>query len=344
MSNKGVTGISGVTESRSALIISRIIRNNPGKTLILTATQKQAENLASDLEFFLKKDVLVMPNEDQLFLNYETRGNSQQMKRLKGLKALMEQKDCVVAAPVSAAVRPMMPHSLLSEKTVHLEYGKDADLKKIAEDLRDLGYERMSMVEGRGEFSIRGGILDVFTPDAEDPYRIEFFDTEVDSIRTFDIDTQRSTGDKLKTITIGAAQDLLADREHFQKAAKKLSDAYTKQVEKLSESAEFLEASHHLERRRDQLVEYIENVSNLQLLGNYLHYFYDDTEYLWDYMGEGTLIVDDPDRITEFLDTRTKEQKQDFQTMLERGQIAPEDMKMMTGREELLKGYQCRPL
>ncbi|MGI6190429.1 MAG: transcription-repair coupling factor [Eubacterium sp.] len=344
MSNKGVTGISGVTESRSALIISRIIRNNPGKTLILTAAQKQAENLASDLEFFLKKEVLVMPNEDQLFLNYETRGNSQQMKRLKGLKALMEDKHCVVAAPVSAAVRPMMPHSLLSEKTVRLEYGKDADLKQIAEDLRDLGYERMSMVEGRGEFSIRGGILDVFTPDAEEPYRIEFFDTEVDSIRTFDIDTQRSSGDKLKAVTIGAAQDLLADKEHFLKAAKKLSDAYTKQMEKLSQSAEFLEASHHLERRRDQLVEYIENVSNLQLLGNYLHYFYDDVEYLWDYMGEGTLIVDDPDRITEFLDTRSKEQKQDFQTMLERGQIAPEDMKMMTGREELLKGYRCRPL
>lgn len=344
MSKAGVTGISGVTESRSALIISRIIRNNPGKTLIITATQKQAENLASDLQFFLDQDVLVMPNEDQLFLNYETRANNQQMQRLKGLQALLNREDCVVAAPVSAAVRHLMPHHFLSNQTVRLEYGKDADLKRIAEKLSALGYERMSMVEGRGEFSIRGGILDVFTPDADNPYRIEFFDTEVDSIREFDIDTQRSTGEARKTVEIGPAQDLLADSERFQKAAENVSRVYTSQMEKLSQSAEFLEASHRLEKRRDQLVEYIENVSNLQLLGNYIHYFYEDTEYLWDYMGDGNLILEDPDRISEFLETRTKEQKQDFQTMLERGQIAPEDMAMMTGKEDLQKGCLHRPL
>ncbi len=344
MSKAGITGISGVTESRSALVISRIIGNNRGKTLILTATQKQAENLADDLRFFLKRDVLVMPHEDQIFLNYEARANDQQMQKLRCLKALMDQDDCIVAAPISAAVRHLMPHQILSEKTIRLEYGKDADLKQIAEQLRGLGYERMSMVEGRGEFSIRGGILDVFTPDAENPYRIEFFDTEVDSIRTFDIDTQRSTGNALKSITIGAAQELLAEPELFKSAAEKVEKAYTKQAKKLSEKAEFLEASHHLENRRDRLVEYIENVSNLQLLGNYLHYFYEDTEYLWDYMGQGTLIVEDPDRISEFLETRSKEQKQDFQTMLERGQIAPEDMKMMTGKDDLMRGYRHRPL
>ena len=344
MSKAGVTGISGVTESRSALVISRIIRKNKGKTLIITATQKQAENLAEDLQFFLKKEVLVMPNDDQLFLNYETRGNTQQMQRLKCLKSLMDNRYSIVAAPVSAAVRHLMPHHLLSEASVRLEYGKDADLSQIAEKLSALGYERMSMVEGRGEFSVRGGILDVFPPDAENPYRVEFFDTEVDSIREFDIDTQRSAGNAKKAIAVGAAQDLLAEPQRFQKAAGKLSEVYTRQMEKLSQSAEFLEASHRLERRRDQLVEYMENVSNLQLLGNYLHYFYEETEYLWDYMGDGTLILDDPDRVYEFLETRTKEQKQDFQTMLERGQIAPEDMKMMTGKDDLMLCCQHRPL
>ena len=78
-----------------------------------------------------------------------------------------------------------------------------------------------------------------------------------------------------------------------------------------------------MEKRRDELCEYIRNVSNLRLLENYLHYFYEETEYLWDYMEDGTIVIDDPDRICEYLDARSAELKDDFQIFLERGQVIP---------------------
>lgn len=179
----------------------------------------------------------------------------------------------------------------------------------------------MELVDTRGQFSIRGGIIDIFTPDSDNPYRVELFDTEVDSIRTFDIDTQRSV-ENLKFIEVYPAEQMLADKSIFNDAADNLYKEYTAQVKRLVKKGDdFTEAAENLTKRRDELCEYIRNVSNLQLLENYLHYFYEKTEYLWDYMEKGIVIVDDPDRICEYLDTRSAETKDDFKVFLERGQV-----------------------
>ena len=133
----------------------------------------------------------------------------------------------------------------------------------------------MELVDTRGQFSIRGGIIDIFTPDSDNPYRVELFDTEVDSIRTFDIDTQRSV-ENLKFIEVYPAEQMLADKSIFNDAADNLYKEYTAQVKRLVKKGDdFTEAAENLTKRRDELCEYIRNVSNLQLLENYLHYFYE---------------------------------------------------------------------
>ena len=344
MSKKGIIGISGVSESRSALVISKIIEEGQGQNLIIVATENRAKKLADDLSFFTAKgDIYVMPEEDQLFLNYEAKNHDLMIQRLNALKALRNDKRCVVVAPVSAAVKKAIPHSVFEKKKIQLKLGEDLDIGKLKESLVELGYERMDLVEGRGEFSIRGGIIDVFTPDGGNPYRIELFDTEVDSIREFDIDTQRSR-ENLKYVEIGPSEQMLADKDVFAKASKKVYREYTSQADRLSKKGDdYREAVENLEKRRDQLCEYIDHVSNVQLLENYLHYFYDETEYLWDYLDGGNLIVDDPDRIGEFLDSRAKEQRADFQTMLERGQVVPSDQKLLSDRDDLIKAYDHQP-
>ena len=279
---KGVTGISGVSESRSAWVIAERIREQKGKSLIITATEPRARRLADDLSFFTKSDVHVMPAEDQVFLRYEARSHDRTIDRLQGMHALFAEDDCIVVAPASAAVKKTIPHRFMEAKRLTIARGEDHFLIDLKEQLAELGYERMSLVEGRGEFSIRGGILDVFTPEAEHPYRVEFFDTEVDSIRTFDSDTQRSL-ENLKSIEIGPAEQLLLEPELFQRAAARVHKAYTAQLRKLARKGEeYAETAHRLEKRRDELVEYMENRANAQLLENYIHYFYDETEYLWD--------------------------------------------------------------
>ena len=338
MKKKGIINISGVSESRCAPIISDILKEE-GQSLILTATAARADRLASDLSFFSQKEILIVPPEDQVFLRFEAKNHDQLTERLKILKALSTKQDCIVIAPVSAAVKKVPPHRYFSSASLKISIGEEVNLNALKADLSRLGYERMEMVEIKGQFSVRGGIIDIFTPDAEQPYRVELFDTEVDSIRAFDIDTQRSV-ENLKEIEVFPAEQMLADKTMFNDAAENLHREYTSQVKRLlKKGGEWQDAAEHLEKRRDELCEYITNVSNLQLLENYLHYFYSETEYLWDYMEEGTVIVDDPDRICEYLDTRTLELKDDFQVFLERGQVAPRDMELISGKEDFFKIY-----
>ena len=339
MQNKGIINISGISESRCAPVISHLAKEE-GQSLIITATAARANKLALDLSFFSQKEVLVLPAEEQVFLRYEAKNHDQLIERLKILKALRTGQECIVIAPVSAAVKKIPPHRIFESASMKLTVGSDVDLALIKESFVKLGYERMEIVDTRGQFSVRGGIIDVFTPDAEHPYRIELFDTEVDSIRTFDIDTQRSV-DNVQSVEIYPAEQMLVDRELFNDALQRIYKGYTAQVKRLLKKGEgFAEAAEQLSRRRDELCEYIENTSNLQLLENYLHYFYEELEYLWDYMDGGMVVVDDPDRICEYLDTRSAELRDDFQVFLERGQVAPEDMALISGREDFFRVYE----
>ncbi len=336
---KGIINISGISESRCAPVISRILKEE-GQSLIITATAVRAGRLASDLSFFSEKEILVLPSEDQVFLRYEAKNHDQLIERLKILKALRTGQDCIVIAPVSAAVKKITPHKNFESASFRLSLGDEVNLEAIKETLVKMGYERMDLVDSRGQFSIRGGILDIFTPDSDNPYRIELFDTEVDSLRCFDIDTQRSM-ENLQFVDIYPSEQLLSDKTVFNDAAQRLHREYTAQIKRLLKKGEaFEQAAENLTKRRDELCEYITNVSNLQLLENYLHYFYDDTEYLWDYMEGGTVVVDDPDRICEYLDARNAEIKDDFKVFLERGQVIPKDMELVSGKEDFYHIYQ----
>lgn len=356
MAKKGIINISGISESRTAYIAQEICKEE-GQSIIVVASELRAKRLASDLSFFASKNVYALPAEDEVFLRYEAKNNDRLIERLKILKALRTGEDCIVVAPVSAAIKKITPHSSFEENSLKIKQGDDIEITEIRDRLVAMGYDRTDIVDSRGQFGIRGGIIDVFTPDANDPYRIELFDTEVDSIRTFDLDTQRSI-ENLKYIEIYPAEQVMVDKDQYEVAASRLFKEYTAQAGKLdragqkakdkeaaeglddTESRRLFEAAANLTKRRDELCEYIRNVSNIQLLENYLQYFYDETEYLWDYMEDGTLIVDDPERIYEFLDTRSAELKEDFKVLLERGQIVPKDTELISDKTDFLKLYK----
>ncbi|MBR4409825.1 MAG: transcription-repair coupling factor, partial [Firmicutes bacterium] len=279
----------------------------------------------------------MLPSEEHVFLKYEARNHDMMMDRLKALKALRTGQPAIVIAPVSAAIKKITPHEAFEEKVVKITLGEELDVELVKERLVQLGYERMGVVEARGEYSIRGGIIDIYTPDGEYPYRIELFGTEVDSIRTFNIDTQRSV-ENLKFVEIYPAEQVLLEKDQFREAAEKVRKEYTAAAKRMEKKSE--EKAEKLRRRRDELCEYIEQVANVQLLENYLHYFYEETEFLWDYMEKGWIMIDDPDRIYEALDLRTRELKEDFSVMLERGQVIPKDEALLSDRSDFMKILQ----
>lgn len=343
MSKKGLINITGAAESRVAPLMGRILQQEAkGQCLVVASSYVRAQRLATDLSFFVDKTIYVLPPEEEIFIRYEAKARDSMLERLKILKALRTGEDCLVVAPVSGAIRKLPPHEDFEEKVLRLAGGEEIELNQVKEKLAAMGYERVSLVDARGQFSIRGSIIDVFTADGEAPCRIELFDTEIDSIRSFDPDTQRSI-ENLSCIDIYPAEPIVRDKEILEKAAGKIRRAYGAQIRKFSGedlTSEEQERGEILKKRRDQLVEFAENGVNLQQMENYLHYFYETTEYIWDYMKDPVVMIDDPSRVMENLEARERELAEDFKTLLERGQTVPSELKDFSGKQDYLKLYQ----
>ena len=331
--------ITGASEGRIAPVISEIIREKKGQSLIVVSTFNRAKRLAADLSFFDARKIYVLPADDESMIQYEARSNDQLLERMKVLKAVTTGEECIVIAPVTGAVRKLPPKEVFEENILGLQRGKDIDPEEVKERLSFMGYERVPMLESRGEYSIRGGIIDIFTPDSDMPYRIELFDTEIDSIRTFDIDTQRSDSE-LKSITVCQCSQLIKDDEIFDRARKNIDAAYGRQIKKAEKSEGNSERVNELKTRRGQLMEYIDNMMNLQYMEKFISYFYDETMYIWDYMKEPMLFIDDPARILETLEVYEKERADDIAAILEAGRGIGEDFKAMSGKDDYFLLYE----
>lgn len=344
MNDNKIINISGISEGRVAPVGANIAGKNVGPTLVVTSSAIKAKRLGEDLSFFGHKNVYVMPDAGEIFLRYEAKTHHELLDRLKILKAMVMGEDCFVVAPVSAALKKMASADLFKKNIINLNLGDEINLEDIKQKLVSMGYERVPMVDAKGQFSVRGSIIDVFTADAENPYRVELFDIEVDSIRSFDLDTQRASKN-LDSIKIFPAELLQNDQEVFDKAARKIDKEYSAYIKRLynkqEKSKEEIHKIEQLEKRKNELLEYVENNTNIQLLENYIHYFYEETVYLWDYLPENSIVmIDDPDRVIEALETRVKEFKMDFEVLLETGYVIPKDYQSFSDEKDYFKLYE----
>lgn len=336
---KGMINITGAAEGRIAPIIADIINEKKGQSLIVVSTFNRAKRLAADLSFFSAGNIYVLPQEEETFIQYEARSNDELLQRMKILRAVTAGEDCVVIAPVTGAVKKLPPEDIFRENVLKLQLGSDVDMDHIKERLGIMGYERVSMIEACGEFSIRGGIIDIFTPDNDNPYRIELFDTEVDSIRTFDIDTQRSI-DALNSVAIYQCSQITRDREIFERAGKNIKAAYDRRIKALEKKEDSSETVHNLKQRKAQLLEYAESMINLQYMEKFIDYFYDETMYIWDYMDNPGIFIDDPARILETLEAYEKERADDIEAILAAGRGIGEDFKALSGQKDYFRLYE----
>ncbi|MBN7774169.1 transcription-repair coupling factor [Clostridium aminobutyricum] len=339
-----IINISGISDGRVSYIAAGITEKRFGPALLVTSSSIKAKRLAEDLSFFSHKKIYVMPEDGEVFLRYEAKTHHDLLERLEILKAIVTREDCIIVSPVNAAIKKLVPKVVFENNAVHLKVGDELDLEELKRRLSAMGYERVPLVDAKGQFSQRGSIIDIFTPDSEYPYRFELFDVEIDSIRLFDLDTQRAV-ENIKSIQIYPAELLQNDGELFANATKKIEKSYTSYIKRLSHKEEKTDSDlkkiEQLEKRKSELLEYVTNSTNIQLLENYIHYFYEDTEYLWDYLEADQLImVDDPDRVLEVVENKAKEAQVDFEVLLETGYAIPNDYKAFSNEKDYHKIYK----
>ncbi|MBR6444175.1 MAG: hypothetical protein IKS63_01945, partial [Firmicutes bacterium] len=271
MAEKGIINISGVSDSQVAPLAAEIIKEKKGQCLFIVSSLVRAKRLATDLSFFTGRKTLVLPEEEGLFIPYEARDHRLLQERINVLKAVEQDPECIVVAPVMGAVRKMPPAETFRSRKTEIEQGGDLDPEAVKEDLSAMGYERLPLVDGMGQFAVRGSIIDIFPPDAENPVRIELFDTEVDSIRTFDMDTQRSI-ETLERVTVYPAEQIVRDEEIFSGALEKIDKVYSKRIASLKRKKADAEIIKNLENKKEQIADYIKENANIPQLENYIGY------------------------------------------------------------------------
>ena len=317
--------ITGISDSRSSYIFGKIIneelKGNKGQYLIVTANSNRARALAADLSLFVDKNIYLMESEDETLTFYDAKNRESMYQRMKVLERVINEPGCIVVAPVFSAIKKLMPKNVFQENSVVFNIGDEIDTREIGEKLVKIGYERVPMIYQTGQFSLRGSILDIFPPYESEPCRIELFDIEVDSIRTFDIDTQRSIR-KLKKARIFPSVPVVLDDLSYNRGRSLIDERYS-----------------HIPERRDELIHGIETGENVQQLEYYIEYFYQYPAQIMDYMTQPTVFVDDPGRISEVIKTRDFEYEGDFKEMLTRGRVCKDDYNNFAGSKELDRLY-----
>ena len=184
--------IAGLSESGKSYIIDGIFNEIDNSLVVVTHNELEAKNLYEDLSLY-STNVYFLPIREVVFYNVDAISGDLRWARLKVIKEILNNKDKkIIVTSVDAITALYTPRQKYLNYSITIKNGDEVDLKDISKKLIECGYERVEVVEGKGEFSFRGGILDVFPPTAVYPYRIELFGDEIDSIRTFNIESQRS--------------------------------------------------------------------------------------------------------------------------------------------------------
>ena len=180
--------VEGISDSLKSLLALGF----RGKWILyLCKTEERAKEILQDGKIFAENCVL-FPAKDYLFYKADTRGNYISRERSECLRQLVEEEEGMVVTTLPALLEKLEGKNAFRQAVFKVQLGQTLSLESLQDNLHSLGYQRVDQVESRGEYSLRGGILDVFSNQMEEPLRIEFFDNEVDSLRYFSLESQRS--------------------------------------------------------------------------------------------------------------------------------------------------------
>ncbi|MDR3072065.1 MAG: transcription-repair coupling factor [Clostridiales Family XIII bacterium] len=333
MADRKKIHISGLSEFQITPVLAEFLEkgNRPAPTcLILVPSFEWGVDIAKNLRFFLHRRIHLLPEAEPTFMNFEAKSRSDLNARLSAMIALRSEPGAVVLAPVSAALKKLLPPEAFLKGTIDFAVNEEASPDALKSALVELGYERVSLVEEKGTFGLRGDILDIFPPNTQDPYRIEFFGDTVEAIRTYDAESQLSMG-SLDRCRIYPASEFLTDSEEKQAALNRISAVYEAAGEKADG-----EVRSALKNRLAAVREAVETGINRRILEHFVKYFTDSPADLADYLPEnGLLAVVDPDRIFETTRLAEQEGQEDFDRFLEQGYVVSDDSKTLPGVNDL---------
>lgn len=303
--------------------------------LIITHNDMRAREIAEDYRLY-DSNVIFYPAKDMIFYQADLRGNELSAERVKCIKRLLNNEGGTVVTTFSALMAPLIPPGVLRRNIITIDGSSVVDEKALSIKLTDMGYEKVYQVEKPGDFSVRGGIIDIFDLTEENPYRIELWGDDVDSIRSFDVQTQRSI-EKLDKIVVYPASELLLTEKEIKKGMERIKKETADQVEKLRQRGLFDEAGR-LKAITKELCEQVFEFRNTINLDGYIKYFYEDTVSLLSLFDNDSsvIFIDEPARVSEHADAVELEFKESMTHRIEGGYILPKQADILFTKDEII--------
>ncbi len=329
----GAAALTGCVDSQKMHMVYGLSDGFKYK-IIVTFNDMRAKDIYEDYKLY-DKNVMLYPAKDLIFYQADIHGNQLVKERMKALRRVMEGRPLTVVTTFDSLMAPQVPLSVLEEYVVSIGQQSGINEQELAKRLVGMGYEKNYQVEAPGQFSIRGGIVDIFDLTEENPYRIELWGEEVESVRSFDILSQRSI-EKLQSVSIYPATELVLSEKDLHSGMEKIE----KEAEKCSGKfrQEFkTEEAHRLTVQVKELKEQVMEFHASANLESYIRYFYPETVSFMELFDKdkSCIFIDEPARVKEHADAVELEFRESMMHRLEKGYALPGQTDILFGAGEV---------
>nr|WP_236588295.1 transcription-repair coupling factor [Tumebacillus amylolyticus] len=312
--------ITGLTGSAQHLCLAGLRGSLARPLLIVTHNMGRAQQMYEDMLELLPDDVVrLFPDREMGFADVMAYSPELASNRLSVLEALVRGEAPVIIAPMAALHQPLVGPENFAKASRTLRVGDEVNLDELLEHLVYLGYERAEMVESKGEFSVRGGILDLFPLTRDEAVRIEFFDVEIDSIRSFDASTQRSS-EKMAEVVLYPIREFIAEPMRIRAAAGALQIRLHEQMNKVKDESILEKLRENIGVDIEAMLEGIPTPN----LVRYIELLDPQKPTVMDYLSPHTLwVFDEPARLRETIKVIEREEQEWYLSALEHGEMLP---------------------
>ncbi len=337
--NVGAISVVGPSDSQKVHLIYSLCTHAKTRGLFITYNEIQARKAFDDFTLFLGEDVLYLPPKETMLYNVEARSNDIIYQRVRTLLKCIQGDYKILVLSAEALIQMISPMEIFKDGIIEFRIGNQINLEELVSKLVLCGYERVELVEGKAQFSIRGGIIDIFSINDEQPIRIELFDTEIDSIRYFNAATQRST-QVIDECRIAPARDVVYKQglkdDIISKIKNDLSD-YVKKLNKGNNS----DISKNIISRVNEDIEKINTNHYFAGIDRYLPYILETPASILDYVDRNVIVVfDETIRVEQRIENIVLEQDEMAKSMLEKGAMLPNGAKWSYSKDYILKSIE----
>lgn len=332
--------VNGCIDSEKAHLLNALSQKVKCR-VVITYDEAKAREIYDDCRFY-NKNTVYYPAKDFIFYSADVHGNLIVKERLEVIKKIIDNRynggeTLTVVMTIDGCADMLLPIETIMKNIITFEEGGIVDVEELRKKLVSIGYERVGQVDAHGQFAIRGGIIDIFPMTEVTPVRIELWDEEIDSIKSFDVESQRSV-ERLERIEIYPACEEIFSKSEKEDGIISMKAELKKQLAVLKKEDNF-EAAKRLERNIDEFDETID-------IGRFIHSFAKTTVSFLDYFDrDDTLfIVDEPNRLKEKMDLVEFEFGESMQSRLSNGYILPSQSNVIYSAREIYAKVNSRKL